>query len=220
MSYPEGCWDSYEDPSLQDLVFPMHVPTYEAFLRARPHLTGRDKDTRAMYVKHRRSRIRTREAWLCDTSAGRRFAERRRCNWIDYYDPKSELCQWEKHKSQADEPGFVYLLKCDAPGWYKLGETIKWKNRKNAYRGPTRPKPLFFARPVRRKKEAQYVLRKFLLAHGYKLGDPRCQDWLKLDPTAQTVEVRCPRWGRPRSEVPTGSTTASRARSMEADPPE
>ena len=200
---------------LNGLVFPMYVPTEAAFLRENPHLVDRDKDElRKIWLKHRARGFEVRQDWLLGTRIGRRFDDRRRAYW--YSEGESD---WGKYRTQADKPGFVYLLKCTEGGWYKLGETTKWKRRKAHYIGPSRPKRVFFARPVRRKREAEFTLRRFLLAHGYKIADGR--DWIKLvPPTAQTSEVRCPRPGQLQWVIPTGSTTASRARSTEPDPPE
>ena len=81
---------------------------------------------------------------------------------------------YEKWKVKEDRPGFVYFFRT-VTGWYKFGRTEKWsrnksipgvelKNfRKSSYIGPSKPQRIFFVRPVRRMREAEFHLKQFLL---------------------------------------------------------
>ena len=76
--------------------------------------------------------------------------------------------------------GFVYFFRSVTPGFYKVGCTENWKERKKTYKGANSIDRLFFVRPVKKPFFAETMMKIFLEGIGYtkfnhesnkKLGD-------------------------------------------------
>ena len=75
--------------------------------------------------------------------------------------------------------GFLYFFKGIDPGFYKVGCTTNWTNRRRNYWGPSSIKQLFFVRPVPDMYFAETQMKIFLCNHGYDQFHTTAQsDWL------------------------------------------
>ena len=83
-----------------------------------------------------------------------------------------------RHKSKKNpKPGFLYYFESITPGYYKVGWTTDWKQRRQQYAGPTRVKRLFFVRPVKDMAYAEIQMKLFMGSKGFKQKS-LYSDWL------------------------------------------
>ena len=66
------------------------------------------------------------------------------------------------------KPGLLYFFKSVTPGFYKVGCTVNWENRKRYYGGPNSIEKIHLMRPVPDMFRAESMLKMFLCEHGYE----------------------------------------------------
>ena len=86
-----------------------------------------------------------------------------------------------RHKTKKNKrPGFLYFFKCITPGYYKVGFTKDWKQRKGNYSGPSAIKRVYFVRPVADMSYAEVHMKLFLTKWGFTQTSFK-SDWMELE---------------------------------------
>ena len=108
-----------------------------------------------------------------------------------YYEKNKDELYWKgrtkarlRHAKtkKKKSSGFLYFFKGIAPGFYKVGCTTNWKNRRRNYWGPSGIERVFFVRPVTDLYYAETMLKIFLVSAGYEEFHMTAQgDWFVLD---------------------------------------
>ena len=108
---------------------------------------------------------------------------------------------------EPDGPGIVYVF-LSVTGWLKCGRGAP--DRLKDYSGPSKPKRVYFQRPTKRMRYAEYVLKKFLAGQGHDPVKHSNGEWF-LPIKEQKVVVRCPRSDPPPPRCPRGWTLVPEA---------
>ena len=136
-----------------------------------PKCRKRKKDAARKWYNENKEHVRKRSqrAYLKKLRSDPKYVRRRRM-----IDAKIRSLTAKTKK------GFVYFFRSVTPGFYKVGCTENWKERKKTYKGANSIDRLFFVRPVKKPFFAETMMKIFLEGIGYtkfnhesnkKLGD-------------------------------------------------